>query len=103
MAKKKITVELSNNEYLNFLKIIALGDFAFQGHKKANRKLYQTISSICSYAKDFNCEDLINGPNLIDGCYEIDPDFMSDLIDECLDVGEVPGEEDIRFMLKSSE
>jgi len=104
MTKKKITLELSKNDYLNLLKIISIGEFAMQGHKTSmDDTIHKMMSSIYKYAKDFNCDDLVDGPILIDGSYEIDTDYMSELIDKTFDVGSVPGEEDIRFMLKQSE
>ena len=102
MATKKITLEMSDSQYKNFLKIIALGEFAFQGHKQTNKHINQMISSICAYADKFNCEGFVTGPNLIDGCYEIDPDFMSDIIDKYMDIVHINDEEDMRFMLKGS-
>ncbi len=102
MAKKKITLELDNQEYLYLLKIISIGEFAMYGHKISNGdRIYQLMSSIYKYAKDFKCEDCVNGPILIDGSYEVDTEFMTKLIYDVFDVGELPDEESIRFMLKS--
>ncbi|MDD2634967.1 MAG: hypothetical protein PHW82_05655 [Bacteroidales bacterium] len=104
MAKKKITLKLDNQEYLDLLKIISIGEFAMYGHKiSENDEIFQLMSSIYKYAEDFNCEDLVRGPLSIDNSYEVDTGFMSDLINETFDIGKIPGEEDIRFMLKSSE
>ncbi|MDD2635948.1 MAG: hypothetical protein PHW82_10655 [Bacteroidales bacterium] len=104
MGKKKITIEISDNQYKHLVKVLAVGEFAIQGHiLKPNKQITQMISAIFAHAKEFNCEHMVHGPLAFGDGYEIDVDYMSELIDEIFDVGEVQGEEDIRFMLKSSE
>jgi hypothetical protein len=104
MTKKKITLELSNNDYLNLLKIISIGEFAMQGHKTSTEDtIYKMLSSIYKHAKEFNCEDLVDEPFLIDDSYEVDVEYMARLIDETFDIEDGSEDEDMRFMLKQSE
>ncbi|PLX05714.1 MAG: hypothetical protein C0596_19140 [Marinilabiliales bacterium] len=103
MAKKKITLELNDSQYKNLVKILALGEFVLQGHKNPNKQIEQMLSSIYSYAEHFDSEDMVIGPLSIGEKYEIDDKYMSDIIEECFDMGMIADEEDVRFMLKQSE
>lgn len=104
MTKKRISIELSDTQYRYLLKIIGLGEFVLQAHKlRSNTQITQMLDNIFSYSKQFGCEDMIDGPFKLDNSYEINPDMMSELIDECFDLGQIAGEEEGRFMLKAPE
>jgi hypothetical protein len=104
MPKKKITIEVNDSQYKDLVKVLALGEFALQGHLlETDKQIDKIMSFIYFYAKEFNCGDMVKGPFLFDNDYEINPDYMSNLIDDCFDAGMVKGEGLFRFMLKPSE
>jgi len=86
------------------VKVLALGEFVLQGHiLETDKQIDQIMSSIYFYAKEFNCGDMVKGSFSFANDYEIDPDYMSNLIDDFFDAGMVQAEELFRFMLKPSE
>ncbi len=102
--KKKIVLEINDIQYKYLLKTLALGEFVLQGHiLETNKQIDQMMSMFYSYAKQFNCEEMVNGPFPLDNDYEINPDIMSKFLEEYFDIGELENEEDVRFMLKPTE